>query len=107
RYMLGSTGHWQPLVNGYSDYMPPDFAAIEGPLGTFPSAEAFALVEPNQIRYAIFHLKEYKGAQFPALLGRLEEFGPDLQRLYADEQMMLFEITGSPADSQNPLTGGR
>jgi len=97
RYMLGSTAHWQPLFNGYSDYTPPDFAAIEGPLGTFPSTESFSLVEPNQIRYAIFHVKEYKGAQFPALLNRLEAFGPYLQRLYADDQMLLYEITGSPS----------
>jgi hypothetical protein len=107
RYMLGSTAHWQPLVNGYSDYIPPDFAAIEGPLGTFPSAESFALVGPNQIRYAIFHLKEYKGAQLPALLARLDAFSPYLQRLYADDQTMLFEITGSPTDPGNTVTGGR
>ena len=24
-YMLNSTAHWMPLVNGYSDYIPPDF----------------------------------------------------------------------------------
>src|SRR5262249_36767960 len=75
RYMLASTAHWQPLVNGYSDYMPLDFVAIEGQLGTFPSAESFALVEREQIRYAIFHLKEYKGAQLPALLNQLEAAG--------------------------------
>jgi hypothetical protein len=96
RYMLASTAHWQPLVNGYSDYMPLDFAAIEGHLGTFPSAESFVLVERNQIRYAIFHLKEYKGAQLPVLVNRLGEFAPYLQRLYADDQMMLYEITGYP-----------
>jgi hypothetical protein len=96
RYMLASTAHWQPLVNGYSDYLPPDFAAIEGRLGTFPSSEAFAVIERDQIRYAIFHTKEYKGAQLPALLSRLVAFAPYLQRLYADDQMLLYEITGYP-----------
>ena len=24
-YMLASTAHWQPLVNGYSDHIPQDF----------------------------------------------------------------------------------
>src|SRR5207244_574689 len=23
-YMLNSTSHWMPLINGYSDYIPPD-----------------------------------------------------------------------------------
>jgi hypothetical protein len=96
RYMLGSTAHWQPLVNGYSDYMPRDFEAIEGQLGTFPSAESFALLQRDQVRYAIFHVKDYKGAQFPALLNRLATFAPYLQRLYADDQMLLYEITAYP-----------
>jgi hypothetical protein len=100
RYMLASTAHWQPLVNGYSDYMPPDLSAIEGHLGTFPSAEAFDLLQRDQVRYAIFHVKEYKGAQFPALLTRLETFAPYLQRLYADDQMLLYEITAYPNASQ-------
>jgi hypothetical protein len=96
RYMLASTAHWQPLVNGYSDYVPRDFEAIEGELGTFPSAESFALAERDQIRYAIFHVKEYKGAQLPALLNRLQTFAPYLQRLYADDQMTLYRITAYP-----------
>jgi hypothetical protein len=100
RYMLGSTAHWQPLVNAYSDYMPVDLAAIEGQLGTFPSAESFALLQRDQVRYAIFHVKEYKGAQFPALLNRLETFAPYLQRLYADDQMLLYEMTAYPSASQ-------
>jgi hypothetical protein len=96
RYMLGSTAHWQPLVNAYSDYMPPDFEAIEGHLGTFPSAESFALLEHDRVRYAVFHLKDYKGAQLPALLKRLAAFAPYLQRLNADDQLMLYEITSYP-----------
>ena len=24
-YMLASTAHWQPLINGYSDHIPQDF----------------------------------------------------------------------------------
>jgi hypothetical protein len=96
RYMLGSTAHWQPLVNAYSDYTPEDFLAIEGHLGAFPSAESFALLERDQVRYAIFHVKDYKGAQLPVLLDRLETFSAYLQRVYVDDQMMLYEITGYP-----------
>jgi hypothetical protein len=97
RYMLASTAHWQPLVNGYSDYMPLDFAAIEGRLGTFPSGESFALAERDRIRYAIFHLKDYKGPQLKALFDRLDASAPYLQRLYADDQMLLYEITAYPS----------
>ena len=37
RYMLSSTYHWQPLVNGYSDHIPEDFRQIVRPLSSFPS----------------------------------------------------------------------
>ncbi len=37
RYMLNSTVHWQPLVNGYSDHIPADFRTLAPVLATFPS----------------------------------------------------------------------
>ena len=40
RYMLDSTTHWKPLVDGYSDYIPPDFDA---------RAEALAEGERNVV----------------------------------------------------------
>jgi hypothetical protein len=96
RYMLASTAHWQPLVNAYSDYTPPDFVATEGLLGTFPSAESFELLKRDGVRYAIFHVKEFKGEQYPALVDRIQRFPNYLSRVYADDQMWLYEITGYP-----------
>jgi hypothetical protein len=37
QYMLFSTVHWQPLINGYSDYIPPDFRRSVIPMSSFPS----------------------------------------------------------------------
>jgi hypothetical protein len=96
RYMLASTAHWQPLVDAYSDFIPRDFIAVEGSLGTFPSAESFEALKRDGVRYAMFHVKEFKGAQYPALLDRLEQFAGYLNRLYGDDQMWLYEITGYP-----------
>ena len=36
-YMVNSTRHWQPLLNGYSDYIPPDFRELAVTLASFPS----------------------------------------------------------------------
>jgi hypothetical protein len=42
QYMLGSTYHWQPLVNGYSDYIPASWRATTVALSRFPTREAAA-----------------------------------------------------------------
>lgn len=95
RYMLSSTTHWMPLVNAYSDHIPPESVAAEGVLGEFPSRQAFALVEKDKIRYAVFHLDLY-GKHREALLLRLKEFASFLRLLYADERMLLYEIAAFP-----------
>ena len=41
KYMLMSTAHWMPLVNGYSDYVPPDFQPNAIALAPFPFPRAF------------------------------------------------------------------
>jgi hypothetical protein len=102
RYMLDSTAHWQPLVNGYSDYIPQDFIAVEGVLGRFPSAESFAVLQRDGVRYAVFHVNEYKNGQITPLLDQLQQYQPYLRRLFADDRIWLYEITGYP----RPLTSG-
>src|SRR5262249_12044530 len=59
KYMLASTSHWMPLVNGYSDHIPHDFYENAMPLATFPSEAAFAVLKANGVRYAIFHMYGY------------------------------------------------
>ena len=39
-YMLFSTYHWQPMINGYSDIFPEDFSKISQALATFPEPGA-------------------------------------------------------------------
>ena len=58
-YMLNSTSHWMPLVNGYSDYIPDDFRQHVRTLAPFPSRDAFKILEPLGVRYAMFHWYSY------------------------------------------------
>lgn len=43
-YMLNSTRHWQPLVNGYSGFQPPSFYANAEVFQQFPSDRAVARI---------------------------------------------------------------
>jgi hypothetical protein len=94
--MLNSTTHWMPLMNGYSDYTPADFLEHVMPLRLFPSREAFKLIEPNKVRYAVFHMNFFNTENRNQLLAGLQEFAPYLLPLYVDDEMRLYEITGFP-----------
>jgi hypothetical protein len=96
RYMLGSTAHWMPLVDAYSDYIPQDFIEKTDTLGGFPTRESFKLLEKDRVRYAVFHLDLYGESLREPLVTRLQEFAPYLKRHYADERMWLYEIVGFP-----------
>jgi hypothetical protein len=94
--MLASTAHWMPLVNGYSDFIPPDFLEHVRTLAPFPSRDAFKVLEPNRVRYAVFHMYGYNAQNRDDVLGRLKEFAPYMRLLYMDEGTRLYEIVGFP-----------
>ena len=96
KYMLASTAHWMPLVNGYSDYIPPDFYEHVMMLAPFPSRDAFKILEPNRVRYAVFHMNGYNTENRNDVLTRLKEFERYLRPLYMDDGTRLYEIVGFP-----------
>jgi hypothetical protein len=95
-YMLNSTIHWMPLIDAYSDYTPPDFLASADAMATFPSREAFAVLEPIGARYAVFHPGTYDEGARAALGERLRTFAPYLRKQYEGERLLVYEITSYP-----------
>jgi hypothetical protein len=96
RYMLNSTTHWMPLVNGYSDYIPPDFLENVMTLAPFPSVPALNLLAPLQVRYAVFHLYGYNESNRQDVLTRLDQLQQYFRPLYMDEGSRLYEIVKYP-----------
>ena len=96
RYMLNSTAHWMPLINGYSDYIPPDFIGAAPTLKFFPSREAFTVLAEKRPRYAVFHMGLYGDEDRAAALARITEFAQYLRPLYTDNDTRLYEIVGFP-----------
>jgi hypothetical protein len=95
-YMLNSTSHWLPLVNGYSDYIPEDFREHVGTLKFFPSHDAFKLLQADGVRYAVLHMYGYNAENRADVLARLKEFEGYLRPLYSDDETRLYEIVGFP-----------
>jgi len=95
-YMLNSTAHWMPLINGYSDYIPPDFIEAAGTLNTFPSREAFRQLVLQHPRYAVFHMLVFGDEDRANVTARIRVFAPYLKPLYVDDETRLYEIVGFP-----------
>lgn len=95
-YMLNSTAHWQPLINGYSDHIPQDFRDAAQQLRGFPSRPAFAALEKYGARYVALHLNLFGQQTRDNLPALLDEYSPYLRPLSKDGDIWLFEIIGWP-----------
>jgi hypothetical protein len=95
-YMLNSTTHWMPLVNGYSDHIPQEFRNQVRPLSSFPTRESFQIVGHVGARYVMFHLGMYDRRSRERLLERLDTYRAYLRPLVQEGDVWLFEIVGFP-----------
>jgi hypothetical protein len=95
-YMLNSTAHWKPLVNGYSDFFPVDFRAMVIPVSSFPALEAFNILRKHGARYVVFHAGWYDGRSREKLEDRLRLYSQYLRRLASEGDVWLYEIVAWP-----------
>ena len=95
QYMVFSTTHWMPLVNGYSDYIPPDFREAAFVLDSFPSSDTFAVLQKHRVRYIGIHWDMY-GPRAGEVRTNLERFVRHLRPLASDAAMTLYEIVSFP-----------
>lgn len=94
-YMVGSTTHWYPLVNGYSDLIPQDFRAEVDELSRFPTEAGFELLARHDTRYVLFHRQFYDDDAWAALDSRITRFAARLVPLYWDADARLYELAPS------------
>ena len=96
RYMLASTAHWMPLVNGYSDHIPEDFREMVLDVSTFPSRAAFRHLQRRRVRYVVFHPYLYDTRSRQKLVQNLAAYAEFLAPIYKDEEAWLYEIVAWP-----------
>ncbi len=96
-YMLASTRHWKPLLNGSSDHTPPDAFADGFQLAGFPDPASWRILEQRGARYVVIHWADYEptaslGARISANVrgGRLREV------VHQPGGVSLYEITRWP-----------
>ena len=59
RYVLNSTAHWKPLVNGYSGFVPASYPGIADALRDFPDDRSRAELQRLGVTHVVVHLDAY------------------------------------------------
>lgn len=95
QYMVFSTTHWMPLLNGYSDHTPPGFRATALAMDSFPSPDSFRILQKARARYIGIHWDMF-GPRAEEIRLRLHPYLPYLRELAADERMTLYEVVRFP-----------
>lgn len=90
-YMFRSTGHWQPILNGYSGFFPRSYLELTERMKAFPDDESIAYLKSRQVDLVVIHgarvAPDVFGAMTAALMTRpdfeltaqfAQERGPDI-----------------------------
>jgi len=91
-YMLFSTFHWQPMINGYSDFIPDDFFEANPMLQSFPSGEALELLRQRQVRWIVVHFNKYPEDVQRPLRRTLRTMPTQLRLVIDDPTASLYEV---------------
>jgi hypothetical protein len=96
-YMVESTVHWQPLLNGYSDFIPPDFRPLAARLASFPSDDSFAALRERRARYIVIHRDLYGSARVDEVEARLVPYLEHLRPVIDEGPVVIYEVLSWPA----------
>jgi hypothetical protein len=96
QYMLFSTTHWLPIMNGYTgDYTPAQFRQDALILDGFPSHDSFAVLQKARVRYVGIHWDMF-GSRAEEVRTRLQPYRPHLRLLGASPRLSLYEVMSFP-----------
>jgi hypothetical protein len=95
QYMVFSTSHWLPMMNGYSDHTPAQFRQDAIILDSFPSNDAFRVLQRGRVRYIGVHWDMF-GNRAEEIRTRLAPYEQHLRPLAGTARMSLYEIVSFP-----------
>lgn len=96
-YMLFSTYHWQPMINGYSDIFPEDFSKISQALATFPEPGAIATLESLHAKYLIVNYPRFDVDSRQRVDKSMHANRAHFRELLRDEGVTLYEVMSWPS----------
>jgi hypothetical protein len=60
RYMVNSTSHWRPILNGYSGFRPGSYDATYAALREFPSDTSLAALHDRGVTHVVVHADQFR-----------------------------------------------
>ena len=91
-YMLYSTYHWQPLVNGYTDIFPEDFGPLSHRLAGFPNADALETLRGLGVKYVVVHYPRLRQELQPEIEAFMRANAERFRELHRDQEVVLYEV---------------
>jgi hypothetical protein len=83
-YVVNSTAHWRPLMNGYSGYTPATYVDVASLMWYFPDARAFPAMNANGVTHVMVHPHRW-GRESARVIESLSK-RPDLEPIAVDEK---------------------
>src|SRR6266542_2487943 len=97
-YMVSSTHHWKPLVNGYAGIEPASYQRIRALAHRFPTEEFLAAIRAAGVRYVVLHRGGYGPNQWARIEEALPRFaGGALREVAFFAGDTVFELAPAPA----------
>jgi hypothetical protein len=87
RYMLNSTRHWKPMLNGYSGFVPASYHEHFAQIDRFPAAPAVEALRRLNVTHLFVHTDAYAAGIIDDL-ARL----PALTEVARDETVVLYRL---------------
>ncbi len=78
-YVFNSTAHWQPLMNGYSGFVPSSYSAVAETFWLFPRDEAIQAMRRAGVTHVMYHPQRFH--RDPHEMARMIEACPYLERI--------------------------
>ena len=92
RYMLNSTLNWQPMLNGFSGYIPPTYHENFAALRSFPDDKSIARLRAIGVAYIFVHADQMRPGAIDAL-----ERTPGIHRMASEGDIVLFRLDATAA----------
>jgi hypothetical protein len=98
-YMVNSSGHWYPLLNGYSGFYPDSYILLLEAMRSFPSRDSLHYLVKVGVTYMLVHERYMSREEYRSLTSRLA-VAADVERLATyfegDYEVAAYRLTPRP-----------
>jgi hypothetical protein len=90
-YMLNSTRHWRPILNGYSGFKPAWYADVYAALRGFPDTISLTTLHERGVTHVVVHADAFRDVFGVDRLVSLDDVA-SLQRVAQDGDIQIYRL---------------